>query len=135
MIQNLLNTGVFSKLSGGTALTALLGGTLIYFEQAPDGQALPFVVWSYQFGGDQNRTNNREITMGVYVRGYAATPSLAGSIDAAVDALMHRGSISVSGWTNYDTQRESSVSMIENQRSTEQVFMSGGVYRVRLDKD
>ena len=42
---NALNTGIYSTLSGGTALTTALGGTAIYYQQAPDEAALPYVVW------------------------------------------------------------------------------------------
>ena len=56
---NALNTALYTKLSGGTALTGALGGTCIYHGVAPEGAALPYVVWSYAAGGADNFTRVR----------------------------------------------------------------------------
>ena len=53
-VLNVTNAGIYSKLSANSTLTTLLGGTAIYYQQAPDNQALPFVVYSLQAGGPDN---------------------------------------------------------------------------------
>lgn len=131
-VFNALNTGIYSTLSAGTALTTVLGGTAIYYQQAPDGAALPYVVWNYQGGGDDNLTQSRMKNLLVYVRGYAASPALAGTIDAYCDALLHGKTISVTGWTNFWTAREEDISLVENLPDKTRVYSEGGVYRVRL---
>jgi hypothetical protein len=131
-ITNALNTGILSTLSGGTALTGALGGTAIYYQQAPDGAALPYVVWNYQGGGDENITQSRMKNLLVYVRGYAASPALAGTIDAYCDALLHNKTISVTGWSNFWTAREEDISLVENLPDNTRIYSEGGIYRIRL---
>ena len=129
---NALNTGILSTLSGGTALIGALGGTAIYYQQAPDGAALPYVVWNYQGGGDENITQSRMKNLLVYVRGYAASPALAGTIDAYCDALLHNKTISVTGWSNFWTAREEDISLVENLPDNTRIYSEGGIYRIRL---
>jgi len=137
--MNSLDGALYSTLSGGTALTSLIGGTAsprIYHLQAPEGAALPYLVFNIQGGGDENMTANRTKNLVVFVRGYSGvTPAQAGSIDAQVDALLHYQSLNVSGWTNFHLAREQDLELVENVPSGGQIFMSGGMYRVRLDKN
>ena len=127
-----LNTGMYTKLSGGTALTTLLGGTAVYYLHAPEGASLPYVVWNYQGGGDENITPSRMKNLMVFVRGYATTPALAGSIDTQIDALLHKQTLSVSGWTNFWTHREEDLALVEYEPTGNNIYMTGGMYRVRL---
>lgn len=134
--QNALNAAVYSKLSGGTALTALLATTSsVYYLQAPDGAALDYVVFSYQGGGDENWTSHRTKNLMLFARGYSKTgPAQAGSIDAQIDALLHGTTLTVSGWTNFWTAREEDVSLVETDPAGKHIWMSGGMYRVRAEK-
>jgi hypothetical protein len=134
-VKNALNSAIYSKLTGGTALVTALGGTAIYYQQAPDEATKPFVVWSYQGGGDENDTANRTKNLVVLVRSFASTSQVAGQIDKLVDNLLHLQSLSVTGWTNFWLARESEVSLIENLPNVEKSFMEGALYRVRLDLD
>lgn len=133
-IQNALNTAMYSRLSGGTALITALGGTSIYWLQAPDGASLPYVVFSLQGGGDENITPRRMKNEVYFVRGYSAVSAQAGSIDALCDSLLHGKALSVSGWANFWLVRENDLANVENTEAGEQVYMSGGFYRIRLDK-
>jgi len=133
-VFNALNSAIYGKLAGGTALTALLSGTAIYYLQAPPEAVLDYVVWSYQGGGDENLTPNRTKNLMVFVRGYSsAGPAKAGSIDAQVDALLHLKSVSASGWTNFWLARETDVATVEYDAANVPTWMSGAMYRVRLD--
>ena len=134
-IQNALNTAVFSKLSGGTALTSLLGGTAIYYQQAPDDQALPFVVFDIATELDENMTANDTKNCIIFVRGFASTPSLAGSIDWQCDALLNKADLTVSGYANFWTRREDGFKILETDAAGVRTYMSGAQYRVRLDKN
>jgi hypothetical protein len=131
-----LNKAIYDKLSAGTALTTLLPGTTsIYHLQAPDFAVLPYVVYSVQAGGDENITPSRMKNMVVYVRAYSAVSALAaGSIDTQIDALLHCGSITMSGWTNFWLHRETDVENIDNLPSGEKVWMEGGFYRTRIEQ-
>jgi len=133
-VQNVLNSAVYTKLTGGTALTALLSGTgAIYYLQAPDHGTLPYVVWNYMGGGPVNDYPHDSRDMIVFVRGYATTPALAGSIDAKISTLLHRGTLTVTGYTNWWIARETETALIENAPDGTKVYMAGAQYRIKLD--
>jgi hypothetical protein len=133
-VVNVLNAALYSTLTGGTALTALLAsGSAVYYQQAPDNATLPFVVFSHQAGGPDNITAHNMRNQLVYVRGYASTPATAGSIDAQISNLIHKHALSVSGYTNFWTVRETDVYPPPEQLpNNERVYSAGAVYRVRL---
>jgi len=131
-VYNALNTAIYNALSGGTALTTALGGTAIYYQQAPDGAALPYVVWSYPAGGDDNLTSSRMKSMVAYVRGYAEKSAQAGTIDGYCDALLHGRVLTVTGWNNFWSAREEDIAYVENLPDNTQAFSAGGYYRFRL---
>lgn len=128
-----LNTAIYSRLSGGTALINALGGTAIYYEIAPDGKALPYVVCSIPSRLDLNDNPNRTQSVLAYIRAYASTPIQANAIDAEVDTLMHGGTLSVTGATNFWCMREDSFSLVEVDDAKRKVYLSGAQYRIMLD--
>ena len=131
---NDLNKGIFDKITAGTALIASLGGSAVYYNQAPDGQSLPYVVFSYQGGGNDNITPRRSKDNVMYIRAYAVTPAAAGTIDGHLDDLLHNQTLTVAGWTNYWMARETDLTLPDNQESSETVHSAGAFYRVRLSK-
>ena len=138
--MNVLNTAIYSRLQGGTALTSLLAGTTaIYHIQAPEGQDYPYVVWNTQGGGDTNDTANRLKNLVVYVRAYTAGLNGAaqgGSIDAQMDTLLHLAPLTVSGWTNIWLARETDVELpLENDPSGRPIHTCGGMYRIIIDSN
>jgi len=129
-----MGTALYSKLAAGTALIGALGGTAIYGDQAPDGSALPYIVFSHSAGAPDNITP-RDMRSGVwFVRAYSATKAQAAQIDGLVDDLLHEGSLSVSGWTTFWIAREEDISLIENPPNGKRIHMTGGMYRIRLSK-
>ena len=125
-------SAIYSTLSGGTALTTLLGGTLIYQDHPPDGSARPYVVFNHQAGGPE-LLNSHDIRSNVwYVRGFADTKASAVAIDAQIDALLDGHTLSVSGYTNFWTKREEDLSIVETQPNNERIYSNGGLYRVRV---
>ena len=134
--MNILNQAIYTKLNSATALTSLLAGTTsVYHIQAPDNATLPYVVFNVQAGGDENQTPSRMKNLIVYARAYSASSALqAGSIDSQIDTLLHAGTISVSGWSNFWLSRELDLELVDNLPSGEKVWMSGGYYRIRLDQ-
>lgn len=133
-VINATAAAIYSKLQAGTALTALLSGTTaIYHMQAPDGATLPYVVYNHQAGGPENITPsdmNNDIWQ---VRSYSdVSAATAGNIDAQVDVLMHGGSLTVTGYTNFWCKRMTNVVLVENTPNG-QIWSCGGLYRIRLD--
>jgi len=138
--MNALNIAILGTLTSGTALGTLLthgttaGSNYIYFQQAPDNTARPYVVWSQQAGGDDVTLPARGLNYLEYIRGYADNAAQAGSIAEAVDGLLHGKTLSVTGYTNFWCNRELEISLISNEQDGEKVYSEGGLYRVRLDK-
>lgn len=133
-VQNALNTGIYSTLTGNSTLTGLLAtSTSAYYAQAPDNATLPFVVWSYQGGGPDNQNPSDMRSILLYVRGYATAPATAGSIDTHAGTTLHGGSVTVAGYTNFYSVRETDFHSVETLPNGEQVYSAGAVYRIRLD--
>lgn len=142
--KNVLNAAIYNQLRNGTALIAALGGTArtdfpggvaIAYEIAPDEANKPFVLFSWQAGGDENITPNRTKNLVLLVRSFAGTASQAGTIDKLVDDRLHMQTLSVSGWTNFWTARENDISLVENLPNVVKSYMEGGQYRVRVDSN
>lgn len=134
--MNELNQAIYSTLSAGTALTALLAGTTsIYHLQAPDNATLPYVVYSLAGGGADNQTPKERENIVEFVRAYSDVSALsAGSINAQVRNLLHKKTLSVSGYTNFWCQKEAHMDNIDNLPSGEKVWMQGDYYRIRIEQ-
>jgi hypothetical protein len=111
-VTNALNTAVYNVLSGNAALTTLLGGTAVYYQQAPDHANLPYVVFSHQAGQPDNTHGNDDRSQIVYVRGYSGTATQAGSIDLHCGTTLHRRALTVAGYTNFWTTRETELNLV-----------------------
>ena len=116
-VTNALNTAIYSVLSGNAALVSLLGGSAVYYQQAPDNADLPYVVFSHPAGQPDNTHGNDMRNQLVYVRGYSGTVAQAGSIDLHCGTTLHRRSLSVSGYSNFWTAREQEFNLIDNSRT------------------
>jgi len=129
---NALNAAIYSKLTGGTALVSALGGTCIYHGLAPEGAALPYVVWSYAAGGHENMTPRESVNAVIYVRAYAASAKTAAILDGLAAELMET-TLSLTGWHNYWLAREESIVLPETDEAGKTTWSCGAYYRVRLD--
>jgi hypothetical protein len=126
-----LNTTIYNTLSG-TALTSALGGTAIYYLQAPDDAAMPYVVWNWQSSVDDNMTPSRMKNSIVNVRSFASRPAQSGTIEAIIDGYLHGQTLSVSGWSNFWTAKELDFSDVITEPNGEKTYVSGGLYRIRI---
>lgn len=129
---HLLETGLHTLLSGGTALTGELGGTAIYNKIAPPDVSLPVVIFQWQGGGDENLTPGRQRNPVYTIKGVATTQAKAAALDGHIDTLMHGGSITATGYTNFWTKREGDVDYVETDAAGNAVYHIGGMYRIRL---
>lgn len=126
-------TGLYSKLSGGTALTTLLGGTFIYNKLAPEDANLPYIVYNHVSGGRENITPSESYDDIYFIRAYASTDAAARALDAAVDTLLTGHTLTVTGHTNYLTWREDSLDAIELPANASPIYMAGAYYRIKTD--
>lgn len=136
--MNALNTAIYSRLAGTSAITSLLaeGTASIFHLQAKNNAPLPYIVFSHQGGGDDNETANRTKNIVSYVRAYSGVSALqAGSIDAQIDEALHLVPLTVSGWTDFWLAREEDLETVETEPNGQKIYMQGGFYRVRLDKE
>jgi hypothetical protein len=134
-VFNKIATALYSTLSSGTALTTLLSGTTaVYNTKAPDTATLPYVVFSHQAGQPLN-INPSDIRDEVYWIRAITQSSLgyAGSIDAQICNLLHGKTLSVSGYTNFNTVREQEVQLVDTQPDGADNFIAGAMYRIQID--
>lgn len=135
--MNVLNAALYTRLQG-SASTYLSGTTAIYYKQAPEDAALPYIVWNIQGGGDENLDANRTKNLVLFIRAYArgaGSAALAGTIDNQIDAALHLNPLTVSGWTNIWLARETDIELVDLEPNGTQIHTAGALYRVRLDKD
>ena len=127
-----MGTAIYTKLAGGTALTTALGGTLIYQDQVPDNAGKPYVVFNHMGGGPDNITPRDMRSHLWFVRAYASTRASANAYDGHISGLLHKGTISVSGYSTFWLVREEDISLVENLPNGQNVYVAGATYRVRL---
>lgn len=138
--QLALGSLVYSQLAGtaGTALTSMLyGGTAdptVFFGQAPDNQATPYVVYLFPNANEDNTSSRR--LKDTVVRVYAVATSnadVAGSIDAQIDARLHHAALgSAGGWNSLRCQRENDYQLVSTSESGVRYYTSGADYRVNM---
>lgn len=133
--MRVIDGAIFSRLSTGTALTSLLAGTAsIYKGQAPEAATYPYVVFSAAGGGPDNDSPSDMRTEVYFVRGYATSSAYTASlIDEQVSALLHRNPLTVTGYTNFYVAREGEQELIETLPNGAPCWMSGAMYRIRID--
>ena len=132
-IYNDTAAALYTALTGGTALTALLAGTTsVYNMQAPDGASLDYVVFQFQGGGPEN-VNPSSLENNLWtVRCHSETSAKqAGLIFEQVDTLLHRKSLTVGGAAAIWCARETNLSSVETTPDGEHIYMVGGIYRIR----
>lgn len=131
--MRIVEVALYNLLAGNSSLTNALGGTAIYNQLAPQGATYPMVVFSKMAGQDDNASphRSRQIMYLVEVRSQVGLGQ-AGTIDAIVDGILHQTHLSLSGWTNYWTARESDVLDAGIGADGRAAYRSGGVYRFRI---
>ena len=129
-----ISTGIYSKLSADSTLTATLATTTsIYAIKAPKDAAYPYIVYSLFYGAPENITPSDLQSHIYFIRAYAASALTAGNIHAKVAALLHKGSVTVSGFTNIWTALEEEYEGDEVNETGNTIFVRGGGFRIRLD--
>ena len=132
---NALGSAVYSKLSGGTALVALLySGSSIYNVAPPFEANYDYVVFNVQGGAEPSDSQHRIKEITLQVRAYATALNRAGSIDAACDALLHNGTLSMTGWSVFWLKRAQDIELIEYDESNRPIYTRGGLYDLKIEK-
>lgn len=134
---NAADKWIYTALSGDAQLTAIVGPR-IYAEQAPQGAALPYVVFNFQGGADLMSVGPYRVWTNalMLVRGIAETASYAGSLATIadrIDAILHAQSGSNVDGVVYAAVRERPFRMPE-MGNGRQFRHAGGIYRLWVQK-
>jgi putative Mn2+ efflux pump MntP len=133
--MNAVDTALYSTLAAGTALTTLLGGTAIYNGQIPRDKTLPAVVFSLASGVEDNMTPVRTNRLIYNVQGVATSLNAAGALADAIDDLLHGVELSIVGYGNFWTARETVIAYQELDPAGHIIGHAGGEYAIRVDRE
>jgi hypothetical protein len=128
-----LEAGLYTKLTGQASLITALGGTLIWNQMAPQPATDKYCVFQWQGGGDANESPTRLRELLYNVRGVATTKAAAVAIDAAIDDALHNQVLTVTGWYNILTMRETDINFVEQDSGGVNRFHAGAIYRIIID--
>ena len=132
-----LENAIYASLSGGTALTALIGGTAsprIYSLQAPSGAALPYVIFFMVDGRIPNASPRQDADYLYQVEGWGETRASAEAISKAIFDVLDRDSLTVAGWSNFDSKCRGVINTVEMDNGR-QYWRHGGEYQFKLVAD
>lgn len=126
-----IETALYSKLTttGGTALWS----TRVYEGQAPQGTALPYVVFFHVAGGDENISPSRIVDVRYQVDCWAESRADARLGGDYLEAALHNGTLNISGWSQIGCEQTTLRSSVENVQG-KQFYRRGADYRIRMSK-
>ncbi len=135
-VFNAFGAAVYSKLASGTALVALLnsGSASIYNAEAPFNAAYDYVIFNVQGGSEPNDTAHRIKDITLQVRAYSTNLARAGTIDSLCDALLHNGSLNITGWKTLWQVRATDVEIVEYDESSRPIYTRGGLYEIKIER-
>lgn len=123
---------LFSLLNVSSVTTLATGG--VWPNIAAQGTAPPYVIIQWQGGGDENDHSTDSTNLIYTVKALASTALLAAQIMAACDALLHKQTLTVTGWTNFWLRRETWVSYAEVDPVGKATYHRGAMYRIRNER-
>lgn len=135
---NAVATGLFTKLTGSTALTTLLtlGTAGVFQDLAPEGAVPPYVVFNAQSPSTPQHTFGAvAFENTVYqVQGVTQGPSKAagGTIADKIDLALHDQAVTVTGYTLLKCRRLQDVDYTEVVSGV-RYSHRGGLYRLWAD--
>ncbi len=133
---NAVASAVYAKLASGTALTALLSGgsASIYSLEAPFDAAYDYVIFNVQSGAEANDSAHRVKDVSLQVRAWSTSQARAGTLDSLCDALLHGGSLSVTGWVTLWQVRSTDIELVEYDEASRPIYTRGGLYDLKIEK-
>lgn len=131
--MNAVETGLYAKLSADSDILAKLGSAKVYNLVIPQGVSLPAIRFFYSGGGEENLTPSRSVNVLYGVVGVSEDSMKdAGEIADLIDACLHDGTLTISGWTNqFWTAREGLIRFHELDQAGKEYRHAGAYYRIR----
>lgn len=130
-----LRKGIYSQLSGSTALTAQLSSvSAIYYGQAPHEAVLPYIVFFYQAGGTTNDSPIASADVRYVVKAIADTVTKAEQIAGLARTALHEQTLTLDApWVCIRCQDVSAFAFVETEaRNT--FHHAGNTYRIRISQ-
>ena len=132
--MNVVEQGLYNKLIADTSLTSeLVDGSAVYNQVAPQGTARPYIVFFNAGGGPANDTPSDTRAYVYAVKGVADASKKAGTIAGKIETALHRQTLTVTGYTNYQTMATDTISNVEALSDGALVFHRGAYYRIGID--
>lgn len=131
-MKTALAQGIYDKLRNNAGVSALVG-TRIRNQFAPQGLALPYIVFNQAAGGYEDDTAGEMFNGLIQMDCWAETRTAADSILDAVIALFQDDTLTVSGWNVFWVHHETQRTDFEEQ-SGKQYYRASGDFRVRMQK-
>lgn len=128
-----LHTAIYSKLTGSASLTALVS-TRVYYGLAPEGTALPYVIFTIVNEMMTNDSPRHNLEALYQIEGVATSKASAIQIADVIHDVLHEGDLSVTGWSVYWVAAEGRTMIIETENAV-QYFRDIREFRIRLDKN
>jgi len=130
--HNALEVALVARLRAATGLTTLLAGTTSIFNRtAPQGAALPYVVFRPQADATETSDPHRREDVTYAVKAIAGSQSAANAISAQVDLALDGKPLTVAGSTNFWLRRSGGIAY-EEAGPAGFIYHDGGLYRIRL---
>ena len=127
----LIEGALYTTLSGDSNLNTTLGvGGRVFDTQAPSGSAEPYVIFQITAGGDENDSPRRAVDVMVRVEAISSVQDTARKISSRIDALLHNQELTITGWSNYATQNNRPVNLVDTVAG-KQWYRKGAFYRLR----
>jgi len=125
-----VDAALYTILNNDATLTTYIGAK-VYANQAPEGAALPYLVFYQALGGSENVCPRDTINQVYRVetrRGEAqpSTVATALQIHAQVKAVLHNKTLTISGWTNY-------LMRVEREQKFTEMYHSSNIHRFVWD--
>ncbi|MFN7948380.1 MAG: hypothetical protein U0Z53_23715 [Blastocatellia bacterium] len=124
---------IYSRLTADATITARIPASAICAYRAPEGTPLPFIIFSYQAGGDvQGLGTARTLTRAIYqiklvCQGAPAEADLA--IADRLDTIFQTAVTETQQGWQFTSRRERPLSYVETlPASSELIFHLGGLY-------
>lgn len=131
-IATLIETALYSKLTGNASLLALATGG-VYEALAPASVANNWVIFQYTGGGDMNTSPRRDVNVVYRVEFISSDKATARTGAGYIDDALHNAELTVAGWENYRMVAEDLFAQTDTVDG-KQYFRRGAFYRLRVDK-
>lgn len=128
-----IRQALFAKITGEPAVTSLLSDPNAVFDDVADNEAeYPLVVISKSSGRDVQAFTKRAFRTQLWIVKAVVTDTTsdpADDIDAALNTLLDRASLTITNSLLLGLWRESDIGMLE-EKNGEQYRHAGGLYRL-----